>query len=134
MSYLIISPNAPTPEEYARGARLIPSMLDERVLVWRVPDEPSATTGAIKEASDNAAPCRSVPKGSARARVSPLVIHSHTAGVAGSSPAPAIACISGRCFACATVTQGIASVALTWLEVSDRPPSFFAMTKYATEL
>lgn len=38
-SYLIIAPNRPTPEEYKRGARLIPSMMDppDSILVWRAP-------------------------------------------------------------------------------------------------
>jgi len=35
--YLIVWPDEPTAEEYARGARLIPSLLDEGVRVWRVP-------------------------------------------------------------------------------------------------
>lgn len=38
--YLIVWPDRPSPEEYRRGARLIPSMMDEGVLVWRVPLEP----------------------------------------------------------------------------------------------
>lgn len=38
-SYLIIFPDSPTAEEYARGARLIPSMVDEGIKVWRVPNE-----------------------------------------------------------------------------------------------
>lgn len=42
--YLIIQPNRPTAEEYARGARLIPSMLDEGVYVWRVPALPEGAT------------------------------------------------------------------------------------------
>lgn len=37
--YLVIAPDRPTPEEYRRGAQLIPSMLDEGALVWRVPGE-----------------------------------------------------------------------------------------------
>lgn len=44
-SYLVISPDRPTAEEYARGARLIPSMMDEGACVWRVPasdDRPAA--------------------------------------------------------------------------------------------
>lgn len=43
-SYLVIQPQRPTPEEYARGARLIPSMLDEGVCVWRVPATDPATS------------------------------------------------------------------------------------------
>jgi hypothetical protein len=39
-SYLIVEPETPTAEEIARGARLIPSMLDEGVRVWRVPGVP----------------------------------------------------------------------------------------------
>mgnify|MGYP000026379245 CR=1 FL=1 len=45
-SYLVIQPQRPTPEEYARGARLIPSMLDEGVCVWRVPVAVPATVPA----------------------------------------------------------------------------------------
>lgn len=39
--YLIVEPDRPTAAEYARGAKLIPSMLDEGVRVWRVPNEPT---------------------------------------------------------------------------------------------
>lgn len=37
-SYLVVAPDRPTAEEYARGAKLIPSMLEEGVNVWRVPE------------------------------------------------------------------------------------------------
>lgn len=39
-SYLIVAPDRPSAEEYARGASLIPSMLDEGFKVWRVPALP----------------------------------------------------------------------------------------------
>jgi hypothetical protein len=36
-SYLIVAPDRPTQPEMLRGAKPIPSMLDEGALVWRVP-------------------------------------------------------------------------------------------------
>ena len=61
-----------------------------------------AITSAIKERANGAAPVRPGPRVVSRGSISPLVRVSHNAGVAGSSPAPAI---------CRTTTYAISAFA-----------------------
>jgi hypothetical protein len=61
-SYLIVEPDRPSADEYARGAALIPSMLDEGVRVWRVPAEPDPS-GRFRSAPMSAPGCTSESTG-----------------------------------------------------------------------